>query len=569
MSSQRDIRLAALSERTQNVVIVGACDGISHDPIYRHVMASPDWVVTYIEPVDKYYKLLVDRMGKRANTNLVNAAVMNYDGVGTIAMVDPVKIEDGSAPAWANGVSTFYPNKGAISRLPDLITENVKCSTFRAISEDIKLGPIDILQIDTEGSDYQVFRQVWDAGHRPNIIAVEVMMMDQGDLVEMLTLLDAAGYACTRDSVNKDDLIALLPIPCSETAALMPPPRDPSPEHIRTGPLKVGFFIHTEWAFGAIHKALVKELYTLGIDSNLIDWQHRYSAEEIAAFASTYDLIVTTPGTPATALATYGVEPEQILVIAHGQWDIQEALSAGHDFDAYGGYGCVSNSLARFSAEAGISRAPVVVQNGVNFAEFYRPPSQRLRTIGYCGKVTRGNHHSGTTDWKRGYLVKSIAAAVGLPLVIPSHRSHLAMADYYRHIDCLMVSSNEQESCGLPLLESAAAGRLPVAPNIGINADMPAPTGVILPMDEDGYTSRGVQAISSLTQDDRRFAEGCREAQDYAREYYDWPRVIGGWAGLITDSIKRTGSGQSNRKSTWGTEESELVLKPLHFHLTP
>lgn len=542
MSSQRNLRLAALSGTAQNVVIVGACDGISHDPSYRHIMSAPDWTVTYIEPIDHYYKLLVERMGKRPNTNLVNAAVMDYNGTAAMTLVNPARVEDGSVPPWANGVSTFFPHQGAITGLSDLIVQDVKCARFETIARDVGLAPIDILQIDVEGSDYQVFRQIWDMGHRPNIIAVEVMMMAQENLVEMLALLNTAGYACSRDSDNRDDLIALRPLPHIEPVVPDLPLTTPPPEHVMRGPLRVAWYTQPEWAFGAIHKALTKELYLLGVDSNIIDWQQQYTSDEMSAICAAYDLIVTTPGTPTSALASYGVDPGQILIVAHGQCDIQDALSAGLDFDAYAGYACISNSLVQFSADAGIKRVPTLLQNGVNFDEFFRAPSQKLQVIGYSGKVARGNHHSSVTDWKRGYLVKKIASLAGLPLVIPSHRSHLAMSDYYRYVDCLMVSSNEQESCGLPLLEAAAAGRLPMAPRIGINADMDTPTGVILPMDEDGYFSLGVQIINDLVRDAPRFAAACSEAQDYAREHYDWPRVIGQWLGVIASSIAREGS---------------------------
>ena len=108
------------------------------------------------------------------------------------------------------------------------------------------------------------------------------------------------------------------------------------------------------------------------------------------------------------------------------------------------------------------------------------------------------------------------------------------MSAYYKDIDCLMVSSTEQESCGLPLLEAAAAGRLPISTLTGINRDFDKPTGVILPMEEDRYTFAGINAISTLKENPRFFKQLCTNAQEFARMHYDWSVVIDGWITLLT-----------------------------------
>jgi len=41
---------------------------------------------------------------------------------------------------------------------------------------------------------------------------------------------------------------------------------------------RIAFFTYNEWAFGSIHKALIKELYKNGIDANIIDWNIPYTS---------------------------------------------------------------------------------------------------------------------------------------------------------------------------------------------------------------------------------------------------------------------------------------------------
>ena len=297
---------------------------------------------------------------------------------------------------------------------------------------------------------------------------------------------------------------------------------------------RIAFFTYNEWAFGSIHKALIKELYKNGIDSNIIDWNISYSREEFNAFMDTYDVFVTVPGNAVTALLSYGVPYSNIIAIAHGRYDIQFGISEGNDFNAFRAYGGVSSDLSHFSQQNGINKEFFVVRNGINFDEFYRPVAENLNVIGYSGVIEKDNPHSNIKDWKRGYLVQDIASKTDTKLHLPTQRSHLAMSAYYKDIDCLMVSSTEQESCGLPLLEAAAAGRLPISTLTGINRDFDKPTGIVLPMEEEGYLSGGINCINLLKENPHLFNQLCTNAQEFARMHYDWSVVIDNWIILLT-----------------------------------
>ena len=298
--------------------------------------------------------------------------------------------------------------------------------------------------------------------------------------------------------------------------------------------MRIAFFTYNEWAFGSIHKGLIKELYKNGIDSNIIDWNISYSREEFDAFKEIYDVFVTVPGNAVTALISYGVPYSNIIAIAHGRYDIQFGMSENNDFGSFRAYGGVSLDLAHFSHQNGIHREFNVVRNGINFDEFYRPPAEELNVIGYSGAIEKINQYDEVKDWKRGYLVQEIATKTNTKLHLPSKRSHLAMSSYYKDVDCLMVSSTEQESCGLPLMEAAAAGRLPISTITGINRDFVRPTGVLLPMEEAQYVLSGVDAINTLKRDTSLFNTLCTKAQEFARMHYDWSSVIDNWITLFT-----------------------------------
>lgn len=299
---------------------------------------------------------------------------------------------------------------------------------------------------------------------------------------------------------------------------------------------RVGFYCYAEWAYGTIHKALVKELYKNGIQADIIDWSRPYTREEFDSFIRVYDVIVCPADNAiSTLINSFHVPPEKIVAIAHGRWDIQLALELNTDFSKLKAFGGVSNDLSRYAKSRGIDREMSVVQNGTSFDYFYRPVSDSLRVIGYAGQFSRDNKYDSIADWKRGVLVQEISRMTNTPVYLTPRRSHLTMPDFYGNVDCIMVSSTEHESCSLPLLEAASAGRLPISTPVGITCDVQNPPGYILPMDSSLFVNDGVSLINMLKSDSKEYRTKCIEAQEYAREYYDWSRVIESWIKLILE----------------------------------
>jgi len=297
--------------------------------------------------------------------------------------------------------------------------------------------------------------------------------------------------------------------------------------------MRIAFFTYSEWAFGAVHNALCKELYKFEIYSNIIDWNKSYNEEEIDSFRELYDVFVTVPGGPVNVLLNYGIPYDNIIAIAHGRFDIQSGIEQGNDFNAFLKFGGVSPDLQRYAKKKGISRDMQVALNGIHFDYFYREPASQLNMLGYSGALEYINHLDGNKDLKRGHLVKSVADRCGLPVKLVSRRSYLAMPTYYRDVDCVLVSSTE-ESCGLPLMESAAAGRISLSTPVGVSRDYDNSPNIVLPFDENKYIDAASNMIAYLHKDTAIFKKMCKTAQDFARQNYDWSVRIGDWIKLLT-----------------------------------
>lgn len=302
--------------------------------------------------------------------------------------------------------------------------------------------------------------------------------------------------------------------------------------------IKVGFYIDTEWALGSIHASLMKRLYSYGIDCHMIEWARGYNQYEAAAMRESFDYIVTLPGTPLDNLVNgFRVPPSKIIAIAHGGFDIHTAVLKGNPINELHAYACISSSLVEYSQSLGIQRVPTVVRNGIDFDNFYRTPATKLETIGYAGALKQVSTLDSNDDWKRSYLANIVAqnSKTNIHTIEKSH--FLAMPKYYSEIDCLLVTSTEQEACGLPLMEAAAAGRLPISGRIGILKEFETNPGVVVPLDPQGYIQTAESTIEYFKNNPTEFNKCCVAAQEYAREFYDWSVVIEDWANLFKQKV--------------------------------
>jgi FkbM family methyltransferase len=532
--SRFDRVLTELEGKDCFFVSVGAMDGVNHDSLFQYTNRNKHWRGMLVEPVREYFEKLKANYDYRENLFFENVAVLPESGEKLIHRIPSDLIKDGKVPTWADGISTFHPESGAMhsSRLLEKsVKEQVNGVTFRELAVKNNICSIDVLQIDTEGCDLNVFQQIWEMGYRPKLIRIEVVHMSSEEYETFVELI-GEDYDFER---NGDDLIAerrqnssLVELQVVEevSTAVVVPVTDAKT-------LKVAFFTYDEWAFGSIHNALCKELLQFGIQANLLDWNKHYSSENFQSFLDIYDVFVTTPGNAVSALQNvYGVPSDRIIAVAHEVYDLEFGLAEGNDFDSFKGFAVINPNLAQVSEKLGIKRVPNVVRNGIHFDYFYQKTPSSLSTIGYAGSMESFTF-GGTTERKRGRLVAEVAASAGLLFKPATGYSHFAMPSYYKSVDCVLMSST-QEACGLPMLEAAAAGRLPMGTRVGYLAEH-GKGGIWLPMCEKEYVKVASALVTSLNRYPELFKQNCEEVQEYARYNYDWKYVITDWVSLLNN----------------------------------
>lgn len=296
---------------------------------------------------------------------------------------------------------------------------------------------------------------------------------------------------------------------------------------------KVLFFTEPWWAFGAVHYGLSRVLYKYGIVSNLIDWRNNYSIEEKKYTKSSYDVFVTTPPGVLVLHNDFNIDLNKIFCVSHAVWDVKIVSHIINDYYYNGllGYSVVCEHLVATSLEVGISRIPIVTKIGIDFDLFYRKPSERLSVVGYAGAISANNVEK--VEIKRYDSFLSMVNNAGL-----QHRSggsyHFAsMPGFYETIDAVLVTSME-EGAGLPSMEAAAAGRAVFSTPVGYFAQNQAlGAGVCLPMQTEDMVSAGSELLNYYKNDEKSFREICQKGQDFARNNYDWSKVIDPWLSVI------------------------------------
>lgn len=195
---------ALLSFQLQRVgefcfVQIGACDGVSFDPIHQFVARNRKRVRgLVIEPLPDLFRQLRQNYRDFPGIVSINCAVHNTAREMLLYRVDPGRLAD--LPDWARGIASFDPQHHGRLGIPSdcMRTETVPCRTLAEILQAHPLPRLDLLQIDTEGYDAEILLGFDFQAMRPAIIRFEHGLHNGSTLPEVfqqvIDKLHAAGY---------------------------------------------------------------------------------------------------------------------------------------------------------------------------------------------------------------------------------------------------------------------------------------------------------------------------------------------------------------------------------------
>ncbi len=194
---------------------VGGMDGKRFDPVYAFVKHYR-WSGVILEPLEDLFAALTANYADSPQVTPLNAALMASDGKREITRVSRAASRSGVVPDWAEGLGSFHPERNALggvgveaslhaALLRHSARETVSCLTLRSVADTCGLDRLDLLQVDAEGCELDVMRQVVGEGYRPRVIQLEHWALPDGERDALLSVLHSLGY---RVLMGEADLLA-------------------------------------------------------------------------------------------------------------------------------------------------------------------------------------------------------------------------------------------------------------------------------------------------------------------------------------------------------------------------
>jgi FkbM family methyltransferase len=177
-------------------VQIGANDGVSFDGLYELVRRF-DMQGLVVEPIPDYFSILQQNYAHLPSVTPVNVALHADRSTMTIYRVDPRRVD---VSHLATGIASFDPDHHLRTGIPSncIIEETVPCLTLQQLFDQHEIKSLDLLQIDTEGYDFEVLKMLAKSHVRPAIVKFEhglkrgVMTRDQ--LKQCLDRFYDSGY---------------------------------------------------------------------------------------------------------------------------------------------------------------------------------------------------------------------------------------------------------------------------------------------------------------------------------------------------------------------------------------
>lgn len=191
------------------ILQVGAMDGKTFDPVHEFIERFR-WKGLLVEPVREHFDKLVAAYGAHAGLSFANVAIADHSGTATMHRVPSEHVAGGSVPRWGLGAASFYTDRNALGFdevRPFVIAEEVACLTLPELLARYGVERIDVFQIDAEGFDYHVLKQLDFNKYRPKVINMEIVNIPKAERTACKRLLDSAGYLYVKGGY---DLLAVL-----------------------------------------------------------------------------------------------------------------------------------------------------------------------------------------------------------------------------------------------------------------------------------------------------------------------------------------------------------------------
>lgn len=169
---------------------IGANDGRHVDPLYRYVR-NPGWKGLLVEPHPRNFKRLEENYRGIEGMTLENAAITETDGSIKLFGFESDDLHAGML-ASVNRDLVRFNGDGIRGKIQEF---NVPSLSVKSLLAKHQITDFDLLQIDTEGYDYNILTQFLEGGVLPRIIHFENNFLTGAQRTQVGQRFTALGYA--------------------------------------------------------------------------------------------------------------------------------------------------------------------------------------------------------------------------------------------------------------------------------------------------------------------------------------------------------------------------------------
>lgn len=185
---------------------VGANDGVQLDPLHEWVL-SCQWRGIMIEPVPYVFEnLKANYAHLQSRIALKNVAIA--PSRGEMPFWHLRKAECQGSNHWYDALGSFRKEVVLWHEryIPDirerLVCSQVKTDTFSAVCEQEHVQHVDLIQMDTEGFDFEVIKLIDFERYRPRLLIYENRHFDEQTKQECEQWLRSRGYLLLREVLD-------------------------------------------------------------------------------------------------------------------------------------------------------------------------------------------------------------------------------------------------------------------------------------------------------------------------------------------------------------------------------
>ena len=189
-------------------VQIGAMDGKTHDPIYD-LVRSYGWRGILVEPMKDHFEKLKRNYAGCEGLIFENLAISEHAGTNIMYRIPTQTVHDKKLPEWGLQASSFFPDRNALGWddiKPHVIQETVTCLRLPDLLEKHHVQDVHVLQLDAEGYDYRILRQLDFTRFKPYVINLEIVNMTRSELGHCKQFLDKHQYLYSKTGY---DLLAI------------------------------------------------------------------------------------------------------------------------------------------------------------------------------------------------------------------------------------------------------------------------------------------------------------------------------------------------------------------------